>query len=120
MPQLSTLNETEHADEVMGELIGSMKKMKTKPKHKILQKLRQAIRILESMETEAPIERVNKGGEREQTSEGEDEVERLEATPAVTTSTNPTDARVLQNAPHQTHLCMKVGYWDYCLCQKLA
>ena len=37
--QLPTLNKTEHADKVMEELIGSMKKMKLKHKDKLLKKL---------------------------------------------------------------------------------
>ena len=102
--QLPTLNEEEHAEEVMDELIGSMKKMKKKFKTKLLGKLKKAIKIIAT--NEAQIERVAEGTELTPDSEGEGEGEenfQQRVVPAVTTSTNPTDTRELKLTKPGTH-----------------
>ena len=99
--QLPTLNECEHAEEVMDELIGSMRKMKRKLKTKLLGKLKKAIKLISTNE-DTQVERVEESGELAD-SEGEiervdDPPQRVAAAPPVTTSTTPPT-----HAPSKTH-----------------
>ena len=56
--QLPTLDESEHAAEVMDELIGAMKKLKKRPTKKILKVLEKAITFLTSVGGTHSVERV--------------------------------------------------------------
>lgn len=101
--QLPTLNETEHAEEVMDKLIGSTIKMKRKLKTKLLGKLKRAIKIVTSIEDEHAIERVDEDNDLTPNAEGdvervEEPQQRVPTSPAITTSTNPIDARVIKTA----------------------
>ena len=56
---------------------------------------------METTEPATSIERVDQNTEELQTSEGEGQIKRVADAPAVTTSTNPTDPRVLQAITQQ-------------------
>jgi hypothetical protein len=91
MPEFT---EDQHANEVHDELFESIQRMKKPAKAKLLKKMAKALHVLA---TNAPSQRV----EMNEQTNGE-QFQRVTTSPAVTTSTNPTNPRTLANKP-RTH-----------------
>ena len=87
---------TEHATEVYDELVDSIKKLQSKPRQKLLQKLAAALQNIARQN-----EPTNQEGGSSSTSEGEGPLQRV-VTPEVTTTNNPTSPTALRKA-RQTH-----------------
>ena len=90
--QLPEFSPAQHAIEVYNELKETIQQLSAPNKQKILKQLATTLR---ECATNNPLQRVSKSP----TSEGEPPVQRVAASPPITTSTNPTAPRTLQEKP---------------------
>ena len=88
----------QHANEVHDELYESIHSLSRPAKSNILKKISKYLCTLATIKLDPPLQRVDISP----TSEGEQSILRVGATPPVTTSTNPTALRILREKP-RTH-----------------
>ena len=88
----------QHANEVHDELMDAIQKLEAPAKKLILTKLAAALQSLAASTAPQPIQRVAEPDPKEERS-----IQRVNQSPTITTSTNPTAPRTLKAKPH-THL----------------